>query len=346
MLQIVDGLTELPPLVHRDLKPGNLLLHEGAWKIADFGIAKFVEESTSLNTLKGALSPPSAAPEQWRLQKAEVATDLYALGCIAYELISGTCRIQVLEWRTIKNSISTTPQLICLTVRPPKLKTLVSMLLRKSLAARPSLERVKQLLQGIQEEENNPRLPSPIAQAAARLEQQRAQEESASAQFRSKEASRESLAEAGRGILGELVSNLRKRIIEDAPTSEHDTSPEVRLGSAQISLYSNFGRLKTLPENMFPQSKLDVVLAKSVEIVQFNPKYVWNQLSFITGCRTLTTTDGTRFRSCPCQWAMHRVCLRLVFWRTSLVFHTATFTRIWRLRQACIVTRSHSVRGQ
>jgi serine/threonine protein kinase len=48
LLQTCEGLVELNGLIHRDLKLGNLLFHEGAWKIADFGIARFIEESTSL----------------------------------------------------------------------------------------------------------------------------------------------------------------------------------------------------------------------------------------------------------------------------------------------------------
>ena len=55
LLQIANGLAEVPKLVHRDLKPGNVLWHENRWKIADFGIARFVEEATSSQTLKNAV---------------------------------------------------------------------------------------------------------------------------------------------------------------------------------------------------------------------------------------------------------------------------------------------------
>lgn len=50
-------LSELPDIVHRDLKPQNVLFHSGRWKVADFGIARFVEETTSVRTLKDCLSP-------------------------------------------------------------------------------------------------------------------------------------------------------------------------------------------------------------------------------------------------------------------------------------------------
>src|SRR5512145_1867623 len=90
MLQIIRGLQEVQDLVHRDLKPDNILFHQGKWKIADFGIAKFVADATSDKTLKGWMSVHYAAPEQWRSERATNATDIYALGCIGYCLICGT----------------------------------------------------------------------------------------------------------------------------------------------------------------------------------------------------------------------------------------------------------------
>jgi serine/threonine protein kinase len=51
---------EVPQIVRRDLKPANVLWLDGGWKIADFDIAKFVEDVTSLNTVKAALTPPYA----------------------------------------------------------------------------------------------------------------------------------------------------------------------------------------------------------------------------------------------------------------------------------------------
>ena len=75
LMQIANGLKEASFLIHRDLKPDNVLLHEGKWKITDFGIAKFVEKSTSLKTLKDCLSAPYAAPEQWRLESSVNNTD-------------------------------------------------------------------------------------------------------------------------------------------------------------------------------------------------------------------------------------------------------------------------------
>ena len=76
-------------VVHRDLKPENVLLWRGVWCLTDFGIARYAEQTTAADTRKFAMSAAYAAPEQWRFDRATGATDVYALGIIAYELLSG-----------------------------------------------------------------------------------------------------------------------------------------------------------------------------------------------------------------------------------------------------------------
>ncbi|MBC6466477.1 serine/threonine-protein kinase [Actinomadura alba] len=77
-------------LVHRDIKPGNLLLgRDGSIKITDFGIARAVDAIplTRTGTLLG--TPLYLAPEQASGMQATTASDLYALGIIAFESLTG-----------------------------------------------------------------------------------------------------------------------------------------------------------------------------------------------------------------------------------------------------------------
>jgi eukaryotic-like serine/threonine-protein kinase len=77
-------------VVHRDVKPGNLLRsREDEVKLADFGIAKATEQSsiTQVGSVLGTAA--YLAPEQARGEEAGPSADLYALGVVAYQLISG-----------------------------------------------------------------------------------------------------------------------------------------------------------------------------------------------------------------------------------------------------------------
>lgn len=77
-------------VVHRDVKPGNLLRsREGEVKLADFGIAKATEQSsiTQVGSVLGTAA--YLAPEQARGEEAGPRADLYALGVVTYQLISG-----------------------------------------------------------------------------------------------------------------------------------------------------------------------------------------------------------------------------------------------------------------
>ncbi len=82
-------------VVHRDLKPGNILVDAaGHVHLLDFGIAHLLADEDAGHTAitigsRQAFTPGYAAPEQFGGETAGVATDVYALGVIAYELVTG-----------------------------------------------------------------------------------------------------------------------------------------------------------------------------------------------------------------------------------------------------------------
>jgi hypothetical protein len=77
-------------LVHRDVKPGNLLVgRDGSIKITDFGIARAVDAIPLTRTGMLMGTPLYLAPEQATGRQATGATDLYALGIIAFEMLTG-----------------------------------------------------------------------------------------------------------------------------------------------------------------------------------------------------------------------------------------------------------------
>lgn len=85
-------------VVHRDLKPSNLLVEaSGRPKLLDFGIAKLLSESTvpgmsifqATETGQWLLTPEYASPEQVRGEAVSTASDVYSLGILLYELLTG-----------------------------------------------------------------------------------------------------------------------------------------------------------------------------------------------------------------------------------------------------------------
>lgn len=91
-LSILDGMVALheKAIVHRDIKPQNILSCDDAWKIADFGISKLTAMPPSGYTFQGAFTAPWAPPEQISGVEAHSSADIYAFGKTMIFLLTGS----------------------------------------------------------------------------------------------------------------------------------------------------------------------------------------------------------------------------------------------------------------
>ena len=275
LLEVAVGLSEVPDIVHRDLKPGNVLYHQGTWKISDFGIARFVEESTSLHTVKGNLTPQYAAPEQWQDQRATSATDIYALGCIGYALLTGHPPFEG-SGLAEQHVQHTPPTFHC---GSPKLESLLHMMLRKAAQGRPDVERVKRILAEVVES-GDKRLSQPgleaLAQAGAQVASRQAQEEIARKKAEAEMERRRNIAKGAFDILKDITERLFDRVCSLAPAA-HRTADDIRLGEAKLCVERRYyGDDRLIRCEAFPQSKWDVLAAGEIAIIQRDPSYTWS----------------------------------------------------------------------
>ncbi len=101
-LDLLAGLTAVhrAGIIHRDIKPGNIFLTEDRAVLGDFGVARVPHDADPPESTfgSGAGSPDYMAPEQWSGEDITPRTDLYQVGAVLYEAISGR------RWREAEGS--------------------------------------------------------------------------------------------------------------------------------------------------------------------------------------------------------------------------------------------------
>lgn len=293
LLSVAAALSEIAPLVvHRDIKPDNVLRWNGEWALCDFGIARYADAATATNTRKSALSPHYAAPEQWRYEHATSATDVYAFGVLAYELLSGHRLFDGSTEELRDQHVNKVPPIL---PGNRKLSWIVNECLQKAPAARPTAANLLLRLRKAGEDAASKGATALAAAQSAVLEAQ-ASAQVEREQVRSRQERRAALFASAEVGYSALVEELVEFVTDSAPATEvieYLDRTEMRLGGARLAV-------SALASASEVDSPFDVIahgeirlegegMSRSHSIYYADlddPRsYSWYELGFMTGFR-------------------------------------------------------------
>ena len=179
-LQLADALASAHAagIVHRDLKPHNVMLVRDGYKVVDFGLATLVHSAESISVITtrtksagGAMGTvPYMAPERLLGKTAGPSSDVFALGAILYEMLSGQRAFDGPTYASVVGNIlhgEPDPSLLKITGTPARLTSLVHECLNKNSPRRPTALEVRHRLEGMRS--SSPARPTPTAARQNRI---------------------------------------------------------------------------------------------------------------------------------------------------------------------------------
>ena len=132
-------------IIHRDIKPGNILLSkDGEAKVSDFGAAFQQRQGLETSQMAGVGSPAYMSPEQIRMEKLNQQTDIYSLGVTMFRLLTGRLPFEAHSYPGLTHAVLNMPAPLPSTLRPA-LPPLLDQIVSKAMAKDPA-ERYKSWL--------------------------------------------------------------------------------------------------------------------------------------------------------------------------------------------------------
>ena len=306
-------------VVHRDLKPENVLFLDGFWCLADFGISRYAEATTAEDTRKYAMAGPYAAPEQWRFERATAATDVYALGIMAHEMLAGVRPFAGPDFRD--QHLYEVPASLAGVSGP--LAALVDQCLHKEPGSRPSAADIGRRLSSLGRQGLRPGLGR-LQQAHHDAVIQQAELQSEAARAETVRERQERLFEDARRSLTAIGEELQIALVDAAPSIGRSTPPgelwELKLGNATLRLSEP---QKVQGANAAAQLPFAVVAFAALTLMasgsdgyrgrshslwycdlEEEGRYSWYEMAFMHQPLTRTVSDIAPFTQSPAEAAV------------------------------------------
>jgi hypothetical protein len=237
LVDLAEALAVIAPVVvHRDIKPENVLYLHGTWALCDFGIARYADASTAGDTRKFSFTTLYAAPEQWRYDHATAATDVYAFGVIAYELLAGQLPFEGTQDQLREQHLTALPAVL---PGNRKLSWIVSECLNKAPEARPAAGNLVDRLRRAGVEAAS-RGGSSLAAAQSAIVEAAATEQALAEKVRTERERRLALVSSARGGYDALIEELIEFMVDNAPSTRVERSRDggvtMSLGPARLRI--------------------------------------------------------------------------------------------------------------
>ena len=243
-------------VVHRDIKPQNILRYNGSWCLADFGIARYTQEATSQWTFKTWASSEWTAPERWLGQRATIKSDIYSLGIVAYQLVTGELPFTGPDFHEQhRDSPPPTPG-----GASPLLRSLMLSMLAKSPAARPNPSQVLDRLAGLGRTVSSPAV-NRLRELIGEQSEAQAKADAAAAEERTRRDQREELAKSANHLAREFFDPIAEELgaLPGIKKTDRSRTVQFEFRSARLTM--------TLPEAVDPVDlPFDVVCAGSISV--------------------------------------------------------------------------------